>query len=333
MRLKLFAATAALALSGVAFAQPPAPPAAGGAPAAPAVIREGPSNIAMNVDINRFIGDPSKNVSRVSRESIMTRAILTQGDPLKPGANGAVLRYRKELLLGTMEAGEATPISKMPEQQVLYVSGGTGRIDDGVNFWELREGMTVLVPPNIAHRISNTGESQLSMIMMASAVKEGVVTQPGIVVRDVRKMQYVEQGAHWNNMSKAPFADLGERYLIVYLTPMSTAGQHAHDQNTDEVWVKLTDGPSILQIGSEIRWWDKNVGMMAVPNSQTIHAATNISDKTQAWFYTAGTGPTSPPQPRPPQPGRTPLNPSIAQSVLDSTVAGQPLNPAPARRR
>jgi mannose-6-phosphate isomerase-like protein (cupin superfamily) len=327
MKLKLLAAAAVLAMHGVAFAQAPA------APAAPAVIREGPSNLALGVDINRFIGDPSKTITRISREAIMTRAILTQGDPLNPGATGAVLRYRKEILHGTMQPGESTPLSKMPEQQVLHVNGGSGRIDDGVNFWDLREGISVLIPPNIAHRISNTGATELSMIMMASPVKADVVTQPGIVVRDVRKMQYVEQGAHWNNMSKAPFADLGERHLIVYLAPMSTAGQHAHDANTDEAWVKLTDGPAVLQIGSEVRWWDKNVGMMAVPNGQTIHAATNLSDTVQGWFYTAGMGPTSPPPPRPPQPGRTPLNPSIAQSVLDSTVVGQPLNPAAARRR
>ena len=156
---------------------------------------------------------------------------------------------------------------------------------------------------------------------------------PGIVVRDVRKMQYVEQGAHWNNMSKGPFSDLGERFLIVYLTPMSTAGAHAHDENTDEAWVKITDGPALLQMGSEVRWWDANVGMMAVPNRQTIHAATNLGDKIQAWFYFAGTGPSSPPQPRPPQPSRAPLNPTIAQSVLDSTIAGRPLDPAPAKRR
>lgn len=329
MKLKLLAAAAAaLILNGAAQAQPPA-----AAPGAPPVIRESPSNLALNVDINRFIGDPAKNVTRISREAIMTRAILTQGDPLKPGATGAVLRYRKEIVLGTMQPGEATPISRVPEQQVIYVESGAGRIDDGVNYWDLREGIAVLAPPNVAHRISNTGDGELKMLMLSSAVKPEVKTQPGIVVRDVRKMQYVEQGAHWNNMSKGPFSDLGERFLIVYLTPMSTAGAHAHDENTDEAWVKITDGPALLQMGSEVRWWDANVGMMAVPNRLTIHAATNLGDKIQAWFYFAGTGPSSPPQPRPPQPGRAPLNPSIAQSVLDSTIAGRPLDPAPAKRR
>ncbi|MEI6282814.1 MAG: cupin domain-containing protein [Alphaproteobacteria bacterium] len=323
MTLKLFAATAALALYGVAaLAQP-----AADAIRAPEGIREGPSNLSLNLDVGRFVSDPATHPSRILNETIMVRPILTTGDPLKPGNNGAVLRYRKEVLLGTMQPGEVTPLSTMQEQQVIYVESGTARLDDGINVWDLREGITMLIPPNIPYRYTVTGDAELKMLMLSSVVKPEVKTQPGIVVRDVHKMQYVEQGAHWNNLSKGPFTDLGERYLIVYLTPMSVAGAHTHDANTDEAWVKITDGPALLQMGSEVRWWTANVGMMAVPHSQTVHAATNVSDKIQACFYFAGTGPTSPPQPRPPQPGRTPLNPSISQSVLDSTVAARPLNP------
>jgi mannose-6-phosphate isomerase-like protein (cupin superfamily) len=333
--MKTMVLTLALAAAAASASAQPAP-AAGGPPVAPAVIREPPSNIQLNVDVDRFIGYASQSPVRISRETIMTRAILTPGDPSVPGPNGATLRYRKQVVLGMMQPGEATPISTMPEQQVIYIQSGQARIDDGTSFWDVKPGFTVLIPPNQGHRFTNTGEDQLSMIMMESLPKAGLAAVPGIVVRDANKMMYIEQGAHWNNLSKAPFADLGERFLLVYLAPMSIAGPHAHTPETDEGWVKFTDGPTLMQLGSELRSWPINAGIIAPNNGQTVHAAINNSNRIQGWFYFASTGPTAPltPAQAAALPGNNPprANPAILQATLASTVAGRPLNP-PAPRR
>jgi mannose-6-phosphate isomerase-like protein (cupin superfamily) len=236
------------------------------------------------------------------------------------GANGAVLRYRKEVVLGSMQPGEATALEAMADQQIIYVEEGTGTLDDGVKAWPLHEGLVLLLPANVKNRFTATGEKPLKMLMMTEPAHTDEKASKVILVRDLSKILYIEQGAHWNNHSKAPFNDVGERFLIVYLGPRSIAGAHAHTPETEEGWVKLTDGPTWLQMGSEILPWTKNMGMIAPPNGLSVHAAMNTSDAIQAFFYFATTrAPGSPPPP--PNPNRTPPNPIFDESSVKSTVA------------
>ena len=246
-----------------------------------------PSNVETGVSMDRVIGDASKAVTSIFEDAIMVRPILTQGDPLQPAAPGAVLRYRKRVSLGTMMPGEVSPLSRQDNQLVIYVKSGHGRVDDGQKQWDLRPGYAILIPPGVQHRLSDVGDDQLKMIIMEEPTNPEVSAAKGILVRDTGKLLYVENDVHWSNMSKAPFADVGERFLIVYMGPRSIAGPHAHNSETEEGWVKLTDAPAWLQIGSEIRPWKADMGMVVPPNSKTVHAAINTSNQTQAWFYFA----------------------------------------------
>jgi mannose-6-phosphate isomerase-like protein (cupin superfamily) len=296
------------------------------APAAQAadqpVPREPPSNLQTGIYVDRYIGDASQSITRIARDTIMTRAILTAGDPLVPGPNGAVLRYRKEVVLGTMQPGEATALDGQPEQQVIYVEGGTGRIDDGEHYWALREGLVLLIPANARNRFTATGDQPLRMLMMSEPAHTDEKAARTILVRDLSKILYVEQGVHWTNLSKAPFTDVGERFLIVYMGPRTIAGPHAHTPETEEGWVKISEAPAWMQIGSEIRPWKANMGMIAPPNGQSVHAAINTSDAMQAFFYFA----TMPrPTPPPGAPARRPVSPVFEQSAVRATVAPSPL--------
>jgi mannose-6-phosphate isomerase-like protein (cupin superfamily) len=336
MKTLMLSLLVATALGGAVQAQTP-PAASTPAPAvAPAQIREPPSNLQMGLDADRFIGDPARSVTRISRDAIMTRKILTAGDPSQPGPDGAVLRYRKEVVLGAIQPGESSTLSSVPEQQIIYVTHGEGRLDDGGKAWDLKPGYAILIPPGATHRLSSVGGDPLEMIMMSTASPP---TPAGgeILVRDTAKILYIEQGVHWTNMSKSPFSDLGERFLIVYMGPMTIAGAHAHTPETEEGWVKITDGQTFMQVGSEIRRWPAGMGLLSPNNSQTVHAAINTSDTVESWFYFQGR-PASPPQaptngPRPALGGRI-WTPQIAQSAIDATVASHPLSAAaPAKRR
>lgn len=304
-------------------------------PAAPALIREPPSNLQVGLNADRFIGDPGRSVTRISRDAIMTRAILTAGDPSQPGPDGAVLRYRKDVVLGAIQPGEFSSLATVPEQQILYVTHGLGRLDDGVRAWDLKPGYAILIPPGASHRLSSVGGDPLEMIMMSTASPP---TPAGgeILVRDTSRILYIEQGVHWTNMSKSPFSDLGERFLIVSMGPMTIAGAHAHTPETEEGWVKITDGPTFMQVGSEIRRWPAGVGLLSPNNGQTVHAAINTSDTVESWFYFQGRPASAPPAPTnaPPPPfGGRRWTPEIAQSAIDATVAPHPLAAAPAKRR
>ena len=334
MKTLMFGLVAVAMLGGSVSAQTPAPVSG---PVASAVIREPPSNLQLGLNADRFIGDPARSITRISRDVIMTRTILSAGDPGQPGPDGAVLRYRKQVALGVIQPGEATPLSAVPDQQIIYVTKGEGRLDDGARRWDLKPGYAILLPANAINRLSSTGADPLEMIMMSTASPP---TPAGgeILVRDVAKLLYIEQGVHWNNMSKSPFSDLGERFLIVYLAPTSVAGAHAHTPETEEGWVKITDGSAFMQVGSELRPWPAGVGLLAPNNGQTVHAAINTGHTVEAWFYFQGR-PASAPQPPAAAPpaviGGRRWTPEIAQSALDATVAPEamPGPVAPAKRR
>lgn len=331
---------------GVAPAQGPAVPAEGGrggrgaTPAAPETPREPPGNPQTGVSIDRFIGDASKSIGRLSHDVILTQSILRAGDPYTPGPNGAVLQYRKEVVLGTMAAGQTSSMTSLPDQQVIYVQSGAGRVDNGTEYWDLKPGIMMLVPPNQPHRFTSTGDRPLKMLMLSWTLDASITPHKGLLVRDVNQILYTERNVHWSNFAKYVFDDRdgmhpSDRIYIVEMAPMTIAGPHAHVPNAEEVWIKISDGDAIMQLGSEIRRWPANAGFLAPPNGQTVHAAINISDSVQSWLYFARLNPNAPPRvvPPPAAPGAAPAagrggrggNPAVAESLVRATLAGKPL--------
>jgi mannose-6-phosphate isomerase-like protein (cupin superfamily) len=293
--------------------------------------REPPSNMQTGVSIDRYIGDAAKAPSRQWHNVMFTQNILRRGnpDPTKPGDPGAVLRYNKSLDLATLPAKNITPLGQLPDQFIIYVESGEGRLDDGKQYWDLHEGVAVLMPPNALHRFTNTGTEPLRMLVLTYGM-DNVTPRKNILVRDTNLMAMTEDNVHWSNMSKYIFLGPDGLYendhiLLVYMGPMTIAGPHAHTAQQEEIWTKVSDGPAVMQVGSEIRNWTPNMSVLAPPNGKTVHAAMNLSsDKIQYWFYFSRLRFTPPPTPS------SPPNPFIADAVTRSTVAGKPLSSLPA---
>jgi mannose-6-phosphate isomerase-like protein (cupin superfamily) len=305
--------------------------------------REPPSNMQTGVSIDRYVGDATKSPSRQWHNVMFTQNILHRGnpDPTTPGDPGAVLRYNKSLDLATLPAKNITPLLQLPDQFIMYVESGQGRLDNGKQYWDLHEGIAIIIPPQAMHRFTNTGDEPLKMLVFTYDMTN-VTPRKDILVRDANFMAMSEVNVHWSNMSKYLFLgpdglSAQDHVLLVYMGPMTNAGPHAHTPPQEEVWVKVSDGPSLMQVGSEIRNWTQNMGVLAPPNGKTVHAAFNLSpDKIQYWFYfgrlnfpnpqapptppsAAGTPPRTPPAP----------NPFIAEALARSTVAGKPLSSLP----
>jgi mannose-6-phosphate isomerase-like protein (cupin superfamily) len=334
----LLLATLAAGVATTALAQTP-PPAT--------TPREPPSNTQSGVNINRFIVYADRTPSTVVQDTMLKQTLLTAGDPHKPGDPGAVLTFRKEIALNTLQPGEVTSIGTSADQMVFYVESGEGRLDDGKSWWALKPGITILAPPGVGFRFQASGKEPLKMISAQTPVYPGVAPKTAMIVRDVTRMAYTERNVHWSNMAKYVFAGEeagglpGDRVYLVYMGPMTIAGPHAHTPGQEEVWIKVSDGPALMQMGSEIRDWPINAGFMAPPNGQTVHAAINLDKKIGTWLYLANLNPnapiTAPGAPPPPPPGggtRPPPPPAIAEGLAASTIAGTPLAPpAPAGRR
>lgn len=326
MKTPLFptAAFAALLLAGAAQAQAPVVPTP----------REPPSNDATGVQPDKYIAYADRTIPHVTHDVMIKRTLLSEGPPDGSGAPRAVLQYHKEVAIVDLAAGNETPLTRMPEQLMFYVQSGVGALDDGRQTWDLKPGIAILIPPGQQHRLTNSGQTPMKLVMVSRTLEPTVTPRKDILVRDVAKLAFTERNVHWSNMTKYVFlAEDGlyqtDHFYIVYMPPWTIAGPHAHTPGQEEVWIKLTDAPAVMQMGSEIRPWPAFAGFMAPPNGQTVHAAINTSNETQAWFYYSRLQPAATPRDpnRPPRPEAA----AIAEGVRRATVAGRPL-PRPTGR-
>jgi mannose-6-phosphate isomerase-like protein (cupin superfamily) len=263
--------------------QPPAQGRAGG-PGEP------PSNERTNVNIDRFIGHAINSSPRLSHGGLLTRTILRNGNPAEPGPSGAVLEFRTQVAKATLLPRDSTLLLSLDQQFLFYVVSGQGRLDDGTEAWNLHEGITMLIPQGVRRRFTNTADDPLDMIMVEWPAND--LARKDILVRDVSKLPFCEESAHWNNMSKCIFSQedgMTGRVLLVMLMPMTMAAPHTHVPGTDEFWTKLSPGSALIMLGSELREMPQYSAFLAPPDGQTWHAQLNTSkDRVETWLYVAG---------------------------------------------
>jgi len=253
-----------------------------------------PSNQVVGIDIDHFIGRPLASPVRAVHGFLLVRSILTHGDPQRPSRPGAVLQYRKELALASIMPHNVTPLVEDEEETFLFVEAGSGRIDDGSQYWELHENMGVLIPPRVRYRIGSTADERLDMLMLTWAPDRMVQPGANILVRDVDQMPYTDCGGtpcHWSYWGKNIFNPRqglhpNESFHVVYMAPMSIAEPHAHVPGWEEIWTKLPDHSSYLMLGSEVREMPPNTAFLAPPNYKTVHSVVNLRrEGFQKWLF------------------------------------------------
>ena len=297
------------------------------------------SNEQAGIDIDRFIGRPDNAPVHISHGGLLYHTILKNGDPYKPGASGAVLEYRKDISVATLLPKNKTQLATLTDEHFFIVKNGEGRLDDGKNFWDLKPGVAILAPPNVPHRFTNTGDKTLEMVML----RWTAAGTPGneLLVRDTSQLPYCEENAHWNNTSKCIFSAAdglfqNERMYIVMLQPWAMSAPHVHGEGTEEIWVKLTPGVAIINMGSELREMPENSAYLAPPTGITSHGQMNLSkENVEWWLYVArGRAPNpvssaAPPvnanAPRAGGNANRPVNPNLSRDVKDSVIQGKPL--------
>lgn len=182
-------------------------------------------------------------------------------------------------------------MSQMPDEQFWYVESGKGRLDNGDGYWDLHEGIGVLIPPNARHRVENTTDEPIEMVTLTWSPDPRAKPRDEILVRDVHRATLPAQGAHWNYFGVDlfwPDDGLGpnEVFSVIYMPPMTIAEPHAHLPGSAEVWIKLLPYSSYLTLGSDIREMPPHTAMLSPPNSQTVHSVMNLmKDETQTWLY------------------------------------------------
>ena len=271
--------------------QAPAPASAAGTGPNADVPREIPSNQETGVDIDRFIGDPYKAFMRVTNGGLNARTMLSHGDPYNPGAMGAVLEYRDDLSLATLEGHFETAVYESPMIYFFYVQGGEGTLDSGPGTptFRLKNGTGVIVGPRVRQRFVNTGDKPLSMIMMSWLDNDGMSAPGRIQTVDTIAEPFAPGRAHWIHMAKNMFNNangINTTMSAIYFPPMSYGGPHAHIKGVEEIWVKVGADEGYIILGSEIRKVTGTAAFLSPPNGKTYHSSMNLSpDSLSVWLY------------------------------------------------
>ena len=297
------------------------------------------SNEDFGVDIDRFIGKASESPTHLSHGLLYTHSMLRAGDPNHPGLHGAVLEYHKDISTATLLPKNRTPMVTLADQFLFYVENGEGRLEDDKQYWDLRENIAVLVPPNAPHRFLNDSEKPLNMIMITWTP----TAQPrqDILVRDINMLPWCEEAVHWNNTSKCVFGAAdglfqSERMLMVMLQPRAMSQPHSHPPGMEETWTKVTPGSAWILIGSELREMSENTAYLVPPTNETEHANLNLTNDRVDWYVYWAHG--APPAPGSASPtstanagrggsGRS-SNPNVVRdraSTEAANIAGKPL--------
>jgi mannose-6-phosphate isomerase-like protein (cupin superfamily) len=251
------------------------------------------SNEQNGVAMDRFVGYATNSPGHRSHATLLTHSILKAGDPYTLGAPGAVLEYRKDLATATLLGRNPTPLVTLPDQYLFYVQDGEGRLDDGKQFWDLRENIAVLAGPNVPHRLVNTSDKPLNMVMMKWTAAGTPKSE--VIVRDVNLLPYCEENAHWNNITKCIFGVndglmQGERVYAVMLQPWAMSQPHSHGPGTEEIWTKLTPGMAVMLLGSELREFPQNAAYLVPPTAVTEHANLNLTKDRVDWYLYVARG-------------------------------------------
>jgi mannose-6-phosphate isomerase-like protein (cupin superfamily) len=291
------------------------------------------SNEAAGVDVSRFIGVASDSPVHLSQGLLLTHSMLKAGDPYHPGLHGAVLEYRKDLSVATLLPKNRTPVVTFPDQLFFYIESGEGRLDDGKQYWDLRENMAILIPPNAAHRIVNDSDKPLTMVMLTWS--PSAPPRQDILVRDVNLLPWCEENVHWNNTSKCVFGAAdglfqSERMYMVMLQPWAVSQPHSHGAGTEEIWTKVTPGTAPILIGSELREMPQNSAYLVPPTGSTEHSNLNLTRDRVDWYLYIAHGPLNA---APGGGGRgggrgANTSPNVVRdraSVEQATVAGKPI--------
>ncbi len=252
--------------------------------------RELPSNQESGVAIDRFIGYPSTAFSKIFN-GLMTRSMLRGGDPYSPGPSGAVLEYRDDLSLATLEPRYVTRLIEAPQIFFYYVEDGIGRLDSGpgTEAHELHNGVGVLIAPNAKHRFVNTGDKPLRMVLLSWTENDGLLVKQPIKVVDANTVPLNTNRAHWVHAGKPMFGTAdGVNITIspILFPPMSYGGPHAHVKGVEEIWVKVGPETGYAILGSEMRKFTGTAAYLAPPNGITTHSSLNTDEEhPHIWLY------------------------------------------------
>jgi len=239
-----------------------------------------------------FISSWKESVPTHTHGTLIERAVFTRGDNPNPKRKGSVLEYVNRFVYATLPARSLTvPTILTDEQEILFILSGNGKISGGDETYELSPGVVVLIPAGLSFTIANTGETDISMYLIAEPIPEGFRPNEHLIVRNAGKIPFSENIVHWSHIDTFLLQTsdgLGTLELVTTCTfsPMTIGHPHSHGEGTEEVW-SVIQGNNIVMLGKQIRRQPVGTSYLIPNDGKTPHSNINVTDNLLKFFYFA----------------------------------------------
>lgn len=262
--------------------------------------------------IDMFMGDWHESMPRTLHGSLVARDILTKGDNFAPAQKGAILQYNNFEAYATLAPHGSTPPDHLKAQQeVYYITGGTGTLLAGGALAQLHKDIAVLMPANLEFVMNNIGDEPLTMYVLNEPVPPEFKVGDKMLVIDERKAHirtpaatdpFIVPGAsgHWAHVVRELFAKRDglatmSSVITVELQPLTLGEPHSHMPGQEEIWTAL-EGASLAWESAELRLQKPGMAYMIRPDGTSTHSNINFGDTTIKFLYNVE-GPPHPPEP------------------------------------
>jgi len=255
--------------------------------------------------LNRYFGDWHTSSPREAYGHLTERDVLTQGDPLHPSADGAVLRFVSAYKYATLAPHAATSAIRLKDQQQVYfVVSGEGKAVAGNQSVVLSTNIALLVPAELEFTLTNTGDQPLTMYEIQEPVTAGFHPNTSMLVRDENSIPFSTTDLQWSYMVKKIFvASDGLATLTdvstVYLDPLTVSRPRSTESpDMEAVWTALK-GTGIAFVSNKLLRQPPGRAFLEVPDGKTPHSVINPSEDSQLKFLYFAHKPAAAPSTRP----------------------------------
>jgi mannose-6-phosphate isomerase-like protein (cupin superfamily) len=213
--------------------------------------------------------------------------VFSKGDPMKPTAKGAILRYVDSYVYATLAPGTSSPsVTLTGKQRVYYFTSGTGTISAGGDSVPVSINIAVLVPANLPFTIKNTGTDPLGAYVITEPTPSGF--QPGtkLVAKDEKSTPISTAAQEWSRIVRPLFTSSDGLATIssvetVTLDDLTITRPFTGTMpNTEHLWMELS-GTSIAFIGPYLRRQTPGMAYEHPPDNLAPTASVNYSENSQ----------------------------------------------------
>ncbi len=237
-------------------------------------------------DVDLFVNNWTNSIPRIMFGDMIFRDILTalEGpDSLHPTRKGAVLLEQSAISYATLEPGAvASGRAKAGEQQVFYVSGGTGIMTSNGKTSEIREGMGFIITPEFEFSLTGTGDKQMTFYVVTEPLPQGFKVNTGLKITN-RFNGNKSTGAHWAHIGNGiigggdGMANYGGLSLIT-IDARTIPHPHSHGEGIEECWI-MVKGETMFLLGKQLRRDTPGTVYKIPPTGLTAHTNINVGDE------------------------------------------------------